>query len=335
MKWHQRKFTFMVIPDANSSVIRFQVSSAAILAGIVLIAALGAAAVTSYLMYRGNSEQIGTLERKLSASANESDAVIAVKDDRIEELQSQLAGLSDQAKDVQSRMDALGKLESQLKEMAGIGGKDGSSAGNVPSANDEGDYSMDGGGTGGEELPVTEEAMDDLVDETSDFFAVLNEQLRLLKPQLEATQKAVQTHQKALAVTPTIWPTDSRRVTSLFGIRRDPFTHRAKYHAGIDIAADTGEPVYAAADGTVVIAEKDSTHGNYIMLDHGKGIKTRYLHLSLIGTKVGAKVKKGDLIGEVGSTGRSTGPHLHYEVNVNGSNIDPRPYLNADRRENG
>lgn len=97
-------------------------------------------------------------------------------------------------------------------------------------------FAMDGG-TGGEEIPVTDEDMDLLVDQTRDDFIDLGSQIEQLKPELELTKKAVAKQQKILAVTPTIWPTDSRRITSTFGVRKDPFTRRATYHAGLDIGA--------------------------------------------------------------------------------------------------
>jgi murein DD-endopeptidase MepM/ murein hydrolase activator NlpD len=197
----------------------------------------------------------------------------------------------------------------------------------------EDQLSMDGG-IGGEELPVTKEELGLLVDQTRDSFQSLGVMLEMLKPELELTKEAVVKKQKLLNITPTIWPTDSRKVTSLFGIRKDPFTSRATFHAGLDISGDTGEPIYAAADGIVISADRNSSHGNNVWISHSNGIRTHYSHMSKLLTKAGAKVHKGDIIGELGSTGRSTGPHLHYEVSINGTNVDPRPYLKATRRSN-
>ncbi|MCD9024880.1 M23 family metallopeptidase [Cohnella silvisoli] len=339
MKWRHKKFTFMVIPDANSSVIRFQLSAVILVIGLVIVIALLAGALTAFLLYKGNTGQIGQLQQQLSAATGKYEKIINSKNEHIDVLQTNVADLSEQAKTMNDRMADIKNLESQLKKMVGI--ETGSSAktkGTLDQSSkavtaDEEQISMDGG-TGGEEVPITEGEMGLLVDQTRDDFLSIGQQIEWLKPELEITKDAVTKQLKRLRVTPTIWPTDSRRVTSLFGIRKDPFTHRATFHAGLDISGDTGDPIYAAADGTVISAERSSSHGNNVLISHANGVRTHYSHLSKILTEVGAKVSKGDIIGELGSTGRSTGPHLHYEVIINGENVDPRPYLNATRGSN-
>ncbi|MNZ85812.1 Murein DD-endopeptidase MepM [compost metagenome] len=186
---------------------------------------------------------------------------------------------------------------------------------------------------GGEELPWIEESPDLLVTETSRQYTEISGQLDELIPQLEDTRLAVIKYQEILKITPTIWPTDSRKVTSLFGVRKDPFTGRSTYHSGLDIGGNSGDPIYAAADGVVTLSERDSIYGNNIWIDHGRGISTRYLHLKERSVEAGDKIVKGQVIGQLGSTGRSTGPHLHYEVFVNGENVNPEPYIKADRKE--
>lgn len=337
MNWRKKKFTFMVIPDANSSVMRFQLSAIILVIGLVMIIVLLASSITALLLYQGNSGQIGQLKQQLSAASGEYEQIIEGKDGKIGELQTEVIGLSEQAQSLSTRMVDIKNLESDLKEMVGIE-TDTSAKSDVAdnqkskAANDE-QFSMDGG-TGGEELPVTGEEMANLVDQTRHDFLRIGELIEQLKPELEQTMDAVQKQQKKLKVTPTIWPTDSRKITSLFGIRKDPFTSRATFHAGLDISGDTGDPIYAAADGTVKSAEYSSAHGNNVWITHSNGIRTHYSHMSKLLTVAGANVSKGDIIGKLGSTGRSTGPHLHYEVNVNGNQVDPRPYLKATRGSN-
>lgn len=130
-----------------------------------------------------------------------------------------------------------------------------------------------------------------------------------------------------LTVIPSIWPTDSRRVTSQFGKRNDPFTRNVSHHNGFDIAGPSRSPIYATADGVVSFAGRDGGYGNKIELKHSPEYDTRYGHLYKILVKEGQQVKKGDLIGEMGTTGRSTGVHLHYEVVKNGERVDPLPYI--------
>ena len=129
-----------------------------------------------------------------------------------------------------------------------------------------------------------------------------------------------------LSSTPSILPAKGW-VTSNFGSRISPFTGIPQHHTGLDIANRTGTPVVASADGMVVDAGKDANLGKFVVISHGYGIKTTYGHLSETMVRAGQKVKRGALIGQMGSTGRSTGPHLHYAVSVNGLNVNPEKYI--------
>jgi murein DD-endopeptidase MepM/ murein hydrolase activator NlpD len=132
--------------------------------------------------------------------------------------------------------------------------------------------------------------------------------------------------QALLASAPSIWPVRGG-VTSDFSVRLDPFTGERVTHEGMDIATSLGTPVHAPADGTVVFAGIEGGYGHVLVLDHGYGLKTRFGHLSRIDVKIGDKVHRGDAIAAVGNTGRSTGPHLHYEVRVNGIPDNPRKFI--------
>lgn len=120
--------------------------------------------------------------------------------------------------------------------------------------------------------------------------------------------------------------------TSGFGVRSDPFLGRPAMHTGLDFRAATGDPVRATANGKVVSAGWSGGYGRMVEIDHGNGLSTRYGHLSEINVKVGEAVKIGQVIGEVGSTGRSTGPHLHYETRIDGEAVDPQKFLRAGVR---
>ena len=119
------------------------------------------------------------------------------------------------------------------------------------------------------------------------------------------------------------------RVTSEFGYRRDPFTGETRGHTGMDLAVPTGTPVRAALPGTVTAAQYHSSYGYYVMIDHGNGLSTLYAHNSQLLVRVGQTVEAGDIVSLSGSTGRSTGPHLHFEVRLNGQRANPRTYLPA------
>ncbi|MFC7535771.1 M23 family metallopeptidase [Sphingomonas sp. GCM10030256] len=154
-------------------------------------------------------------------------------------------------------------------------------------------------------------------------------------------KKLDQLQDSAIAV-PADKPVRTAAFTSSFGVRSDPFRGSAAMHAGIDLAGPAGTPIYATAEGVVSSAGwHNGGYGNLIKLDHGRGIETRYAHLSSIAVRPGQRIKRGDVIGRMGSTGRSTGSHLHYEVRIDGRAVNPIPfmkstdYLVAIRSRNG
>jgi murein DD-endopeptidase MepM/ murein hydrolase activator NlpD len=143
---------------------------------------------------------------------------------------------------------------------------------------------------------------------------------------LEALAKHFKDRQVVLSSTPSIWP--ARGVfASGFGMRRDPIIGVYSFHKGIDIFAETGTPIVAPADGTVSLAANRGGYGLHVTLEHGFGVRTRFAHMSSVDVQVGQRVKRGDRLGLVGSTGRSTGPHLHYEVLLNGVPQNPFRYI--------
>lgn len=131
---------------------------------------------------------------------------------------------------------------------------------------------------------------------------------------------------------PLLWPIDGP-ITSSFGERQDPFNGEGAFHMGIDISGTMGEPVRAPADGTVLMAGPASGYGQEVMLDHGHGVHTLYGHLSGFAVTAGQDVRRGDIIGYVGSEGRSTGPHLHYEVRIHDTPVNPHKYLRETLQE--
>ncbi|HZI20075.1 MAG TPA: peptidoglycan DD-metalloendopeptidase family protein [Pyrinomonadaceae bacterium] len=144
---------------------------------------------------------------------------------------------------------------------------------------------------------------------------------------LEQDLKAVETALRERARVPSVWPTEGE-TTDSYGMRGNPFGGGAsEFHAGQDISAPRGTPVVAAASGTIREAGWQNGYGNVVIIDHGDGLSTRYGHLSKIETEQGKEVTRGERIGQVGSTGRSTGPHLHYEVRINEVPVSPRRYL--------
>ena len=126
---------------------------------------------------------------------------------------------------------------------------------------------------------------------------------------------------------PQFQPASIKYISSGFGVRRDPFTGAGALHKGLDFAGPMGAPIYAAAEGRVSFVGRKSGYGNVVEITHGNGLVTRYAHMSKFSSRVGQSVGAGDVIGAIGSTGRSTGPHLHFEVRIHGRAVNPRPFL--------
>jgi len=136
-----------------------------------------------------------------------------------------------------------------------------------------------------------------------------------------------------MAAAPTMWPVEGP-VTGSFGERIDPFNGEGAFHTGVDISTAYGQAVIAPADGVVTFAAEAAGYGRLMILEHGHGISTRYGHLASFGAAVGQSVRRGDVIGYVGQSGRSTGPHLHYEVRINDVPVNPHKYMRISVAQN-
>lgn len=167
----------------------------------------------------------------------------------------------------------------------------------------------------------------DMIIDVSKNLDILSKQLYVQTKSLDEIVKLAEAKEQLLAAIPAIQPVkkeDLTRMASGYGWRRDPFTKARKRHFGMDFSAPIGTPIYASGDGVVIRADQNSAgYGKHIRIDHGFGYVTLYAHLSKYNIRRGQHVKRGDLIGFVGSTGRSQGPHLHYEVIKNGYNTNP------------
>lgn len=163
------------------------------------------------------------------------------------------------------------------------------------------------------ELQVSIEALTQAVDARDEY---------LSKLEAKVLQRSV-----LKDMLPNSSPVDAAYNSSSYGWRIDPFTGSKAFHEGLDFTSNIGTPIRAAADGIVMLAEVSGGYGNLVKIDHGSGLETRYGHTSKILVKAGDRVVKGQVVALVGSTGRSTGPHLHYEIRLNGDALDPRQYL--------
>ncbi len=239
----------------------------------------------------------------------------------LEVYKAQVTSLERAVRRAQSQVSKVQKLDEKLRIIA-----------NLKPAYPTGENMW---GVGG--IPDESSSADDLVStlppKEAERFRQLHYDLFRLERVSKFEQKSLkELHDKLvsrkdlLESTPSIRPAYGYE-TSGFGYRLSPFTGHKQFHEGLDIANRIGTPVIAPANGLVVFAGRKGGFGNLIILDHGHGITTRYGHLSKILVKVGQHVKRGEKIAEIGNTGRSTGPHLHYEVRLNGVPVNPRRYI--------
>jgi murein DD-endopeptidase MepM/ murein hydrolase activator NlpD len=159
-------------------------------------------------------------------------------------------------------------------------------------------------------------------------FGVLRDVLGVLETRLASVRTGVERRQALASATPSIWPI-AGWISSGYGNRRDPFTGGRDFHPGLDISGNHGQPIHASANGRINSAAYSGDYGNLVTVDHGFGITTRYAHLSRFAVSAGEQVRRGQVIGYVGSTGRSTSAHLHYEVLVNGLLTNPLKLLSG------
>lgn len=223
---------------------------------------------------------------------------------QISTLQGAMTDLTDQAQLDPSSRDAINSLPQALKSRA---------MGGAPMlAPIDGNAASTAKATPGEA--------------TASTLNILKDLLGVLENRLDSVRTGVERQQALASATPSIWPVIGW-LSSAFGSRQDPVNGGADFHPGLDITADYGTPVKATADGTIESSGWAGDYGNMVLLKHGYGMATRYGHMSRLAVSAGQTVKRGQVIGYVGATGRTTGPHLHYEIMLNGSRINPMNLL--------
>lgn len=325
MKAVHERYTLILVTDELSPVRRLQVSRRSIKR------AVAAAAFAALLLTVGLVDWV-----RLRAEAVE----VSVLREEAKRHQGELATLGSEVVGLADELERLRELERKVRVIA-----------NLPGAMREARVPEQPGQGGGDELtepllapsqaaPEATEAEEDLgalatPDGRMDPAALarVQERARQLASQVPTRKLSLldlldglEGQTQKLAATPSIWPT-SGYVTSGYGNRTSPFTGRTQFHSGLDIAADFGTIVVAPASGRVVRSGDNGALGRMIELDHGYGVRTHYGHLTKALVNRGQTVGRGEPIGTVGSTGRSTGPHLHYGVEVNGRTVDPTNYI--------
>ena len=319
----KQRYAVLFIPEANRPVQKMHMTAPVFYTVLmIIILAILMINLWPYLFAWKTSYESKQLDRELARQKQAYETMKMNKDGTIEQLQSDLVLLSQQTREIRQQLAELKQVEKELRILSGISDPENSDSSMAERKDGAVNYSM-----GGETAPLAQEAVDQLVRETSIAIQSASAEIKHLSVKMNDVKQLLEERQERLMATPTIWPTAGKTINSGYGFRLDPFTRRASFHSGVDIDGRTGSPVYATAKGTVETVEFDSQKGNYIVIDHSYGIETVYMHLQKTFVAPGDHVEKGQKIGSIGSTGRSTGPHLHYEVHKNGQPVDPQKYF--------
>ncbi len=297
-------FTFMFLPGPNERVRTLSISKSAIKSIFFSLAAI--VILSLYLIYDYNEvkDKVGELRSMR------------------EELMQQKAQVHNFALnllDYKRQMFLLRDLDTKLRRVVSLGPRD--KAQQVLGIGGPDELSLQNLTAMGEKKQA--EALKEMHQELTQLKGAASKQETSLQMLIEYFEDK----RSLYASTPSVWPVRGW-VTSPFGVRTSPFTGIPTFHEGMDIAAQTGTPVMAPADGVVIRAGFGTGYGNMVEISHGYGVKTIYGHNSRLNVKAGQRVKRGDVISYVGDSGSSTGPHLHYEVRVNGLPVNPTRYLN-------
>lgn len=298
-----KKFTILVIPEGTHSVKRFSLHG--LVLPVLLVTVIGCLALSGYWFYQYRSIQNNLPNLQALQTQNQR------QEAQINTFARGLASLKEQVtklKAFNQRLRSLANLDKkgQAEPLAGVGGPEGAVSGpGVRLSSTRGERQINNLQRDMAQLAVETEAEQALQEELAKF---LNERRSIL------------------ASTPSLWPVRGW-VTSGFGFRTSPWTGKRHFHSGLDISTRAGTPIVAPADGIVTYADFEGAYGRMLVINHGHGLVTRYGHLHAFKVKVGQKVKRGQVIAQVGSSGRSTGSHLHYEILVAGVPANPRYYI--------
>ena len=229
----------------------------------------------------------------------------------IEEQRRQIVNLAGRITGVSQDLQRVQRFDSKLRMMMNME-KDPAEVGGAP-----GDFSR-------AYLPLHRQEL--AARKMQDFLSHLSESVRLEEVRQQDLLRALRENRDALASMPSIWPVVGF-ISSSFGGRSSPFGGGGQFHKGLDISNRMGTPVLAPAQGAVILAARDGAYGNSVEINHGGGIVTKYGHMQRWAVQPGQWVKRGEIIGYIGMSGRTTGPHLHYEVRLNGVPVNPMRYI--------
>jgi murein DD-endopeptidase MepM/ murein hydrolase activator NlpD len=291
-----RRWTVMVVPHGSDSPRSFSVSERAVRAAVYAGSALGLIVVV------GLGTAVATTGRYISSAIRPTEAnAMSAPVGNAAEVARRVASLRD-------TLDVIRKREAQIRLLAGLPSTDSAAA-------------IAAGTTNADSTSA---------EPTRADVATLIQRADLLSARFAAVTDSLEMNTKRFASVPSIMPTAGWLTSQFSRARVHPLLHTTRPHEGIDVAAPMGSPIVAPASGTVTKVGYENGYGNVLEIDHGNGIVTRYAHCSRIDVKSGQRVTRGQRIAAVGSTGLATGPHLHYELHINGKVVNPMTYVLAD-----
>ncbi|MDQ0060603.1 M23 family metallopeptidase [Paenibacillus harenae] len=330
------KWSFVVMRGADKTVKQFHVSKRSVVA-LPTVAVLAVSGWIAGLQIQATDE-IDGLEEQLSNQTAQYTQTVSGKDEAIVSLQQELLQLSRQAQELKVKLSELQELENKLKQFiekygSGIAPSSGESDGGenevsaLSAATSSGATYSSPASYASVSTYGNARQLASLAQYTGLDLQALSSMVDTMEISMEQTLRQAQARREAVDGYPSGWPTRSKQLTSGFGYRKDPFTGRVAFHAGIDISGKSGDPVFSAAEGNVTETGIDGVFGKYIVIEHLGGLKTSYMHLKQIEAKEGDFVVRGEKIGLLGSSGRSTGPHLHFEILQQSEPVNPLKYL--------
>ncbi|MGD8837227.1 MAG: M23 family metallopeptidase [Desulfobacteraceae bacterium] len=305
-----KKYAFILLGGTGKTIKQYQISKIKLIGfGLCLILGLGAIGygVTDYIDLRHKVHGKASLEREL-----------AMQTEEVIHQREQIQKFALEINSFKQKLVQLDQYKQSVRIFADID-NDG---------NDKGLFGV--GGSAPEDLNPSIELTQrhqGLIKDMHRKMGQLNNASANQKEDFELLLGELESQRNMLAHTPAIRPVDGGWISSNFGYRRSPFTGKREFHKGLDIANHKGSPIVATANGVVTFTGRKWLLGNVVVIDHGHGIVTRYAHLDKVICEKGAKVQRGAVIGHMGNSGRSTGPHLHYEVRLNGVPMDPAKYI--------
>jgi murein DD-endopeptidase MepM/ murein hydrolase activator NlpD len=329
------RLTVIVVPDEASAVRRYQIPRRWVDYGpwaAVVLAVLVVALSIDYVRLRLNAVDVGRLREQTAQQSGELDTLAG----SLASLQEEFGRLWEFERKVRVIADLPGAMVEAEVPDGGAAGLGGDTAPLAPTSGAEASAEQETstkGGQGGLESegpPLPRGASLDFDREVLARTRAGIQQLAIRantqSMSFEELVEGLEGKRHRLASTPSIWPTEGW-VTSGYGYRISPFTGRRSFHAGLDIASNFGTPIVAPARGRVVFAGRKGPLGKTVVIDHGFGLRTTFGHTAEMNVKRGQEIERGERIASVGSTGRSTGPHVHYAVEVKGKSVNPHNYI--------